>query len=340
MLAKRNLSPHRALDFVLLLFFAGVSALCLPASGRADALEDAARSLARKVATIPQLPRPLSLHWQTNGSLAEPQSNALRSVFESGLRAAGVELVPAMNSSHELGIKASTTPSQILLVAEVRTSDSLQARIVSVRREGLSISPGNVAAGPRLEKKFLVRRNDAVLAVAEIPQNTPELLAILVLSRDSLTRYRFSREATLSDSMPLPVQAAPSRDLRGEVRLRDQQAEIVLPRQTCDANVADSLVLNCRSGSTFSEDRVFLRCSPEAAPWRLASDQGDRTVPDRLLLRDPTAEEADAPSEELDLPGPVLSLSGNPNFSSAVVVVFNLSSGSYEIYRITLACGN
>lgn len=51
--AKQNLPSHRRFLFVLSFFFAGVSPLCLPPTARADGFEDAARSLARKVAAAP-----------------------------------------------------------------------------------------------------------------------------------------------------------------------------------------------------------------------------------------------------------------------------------------------
>jgi hypothetical protein len=43
---------------------------------------------------------------------------------------------------------------------------------------------------------------------------------------------------------------------------------------------------------------------------------------------------------ELDLPGPALSVSNGQRTRSDTAVVFNLSTGNYEVYRITLACGN
>jgi hypothetical protein len=38
--------------------------------------------------------------------------------------------------------------------------------------------------------------------------------------------------------------------------------------------------------------------------------------------------------------GPVLSTNGEQNPGSALVVARNLRTGNYEVYKITLACGN
>jgi len=41
----------------------------------------------------------------------------------------------------------------------------------------------------------------------------------------------------------------------------------------------------------------------------------------------------------LDFPGPLRRVNSAEDARSALAVIFNLSSGSYEVYRVTLACG-
>jgi hypothetical protein len=41
-----------------------------------------------------------------------------------------------------------------------------------------------------------------------------------------------------------------------------------------------------------------------------------------------------------EFPGPIFGTNGEQNPSSALVVTQNLRTGNYEIYKITLACGN
>jgi len=42
---------------------------------------------------------------------------------------------------------------------------------------------------------------------------------------------------------------------------------------------------------------------------------------------------------ELGVAGPVISISAGESAGNATVVVRNLSSGTYEVYRVALACG-
>jgi hypothetical protein len=41
-----------------------------------------------------------------------------------------------------------------------------------------------------------------------------------------------------------------------------------------------------------------------------------------------------------EFPGPILGTNGEQSASSALVIAQNLRTGNYEIYKITLACGN
>ena len=41
-----------------------------------------------------------------------------------------------------------------------------------------------------------------------------------------------------------------------------------------------------------------------------------------------------------EFPGPILGVNGEQNPGSALVIARNLRTGNYELYKITLACGN
>ena len=85
---------------------------------------------------------------------------------------------------------------------------------------------------------------------------------------------------------------------------------------------------------------MYFASTCDRGVWWLRAEPGDWSVPDRLLLRNPSLPNSAPPAAELDLPGPSLSISTGRRMQSDTTVVFNLSTGNYEVYRITLACAN
>lgn len=105
--------------------------------------------------------------------------------------------------------------------------------------------------------------------------------------------------------------------------------------------IGQKLTLNCQDKSEKPRAlNVLLDSNCNHMPWILRSDSGDRSVADRLLLRSSSQSKTDPSAAELEMPGPVLALSSDRTIFNATAVVFNLASGAYEVYRISLACGN
>jgi hypothetical protein len=71
--------------------------------------------------------------------------------------------------------------------------------------------------------------------------------------------------------------------------------------------------------------------------------KGDYTQTDRITLAGAPGAGAAAdrtPGGSADMPGPVLDISVAENAKAAAAVVKNLSTGNYEVYRITAVCSN
>jgi hypothetical protein len=66
----------------------------------------------------------------------------------------------------------------------------------------------------------------------------------------------------------------------------------------------------------------------------------DWTSEDRLSLHNAGAAKDAAAVAELRVGGPVVSISAAESAGSATVVVRDLGSGNYEVYRVALACGD
>ena len=341
MYAKQKLSPLRSRGrlflCLLLIFF-----VACPRPSRADSLEDAARALARKVSTVPQRERRFLLSWQNHTSLTEVNSQALKESFAAEL--GGENLA----EKAELGVRVllisiEETPTFYVLIANVPATPGDATRISRIAR-GVLPSAENLGVRRRLLKELIWEQQEPVLDAVETGEETNKLGPLLILNRESLSLYRRENDRwELQDMKPIPTSEKTMRVPRGEIRFSlgaEKQDNLVLPGQTCDVAVAEKIELNCRGGSHSWREGMFLASACDRSVWWLRGETGDWTVPDRLLLRNPSLPKS-APSEaQLDLPGPSLSISTGRHMQSDTAVVFNLSTGNYEVYRITLACAN
>ncbi len=308
---------------------------------RAGSLEEAARGLARQIASLAVAHAPLRLVWGNASSLSEAESEALRRAFVAELTGRRVTLTEEA-AAPALRVALSETPAHLLFVAAFSgAGDSSEVRMVQVPRAGISVDE-HAPSILRLQKELLWRQREPLLDAAELPGDAARPGLLLLLGRESLALLHSEKDSwTLQDSAPLLPVPAPARDLRGEIRLGGPRAQVILPGRICDASFETKISLDCRAASEPWRAKVPLRSACEAALWRLATGSGDWSVADQIRLESEREKNSGAsPARPLDLPGPVLSLSPAPENRSAWAVVWNLASGNYEVYRITLACGN
>jgi hypothetical protein len=147
-----------------------------------------------------------------------------------------------------------------------------------------------------------------------------------------------------------------SRDLRGDLQKnKDGGLVATLPNLTCllhrPAASSDRWTMTCStsggagrltdssaSGGDAQSDAVALTSSCDVTTWKLLSGESDWTRPDRLLLVGAGMKRDEAVAS-LEFGGPVLRVASAENAKVALAVVFDLSSGNYEVYRVTMACG-
>ncbi len=320
MSAKQKLSPLRSRGWLSLRLLLMVFLVAFPRSSRADSIEDVARTLARKAAAVPQRERRFFLSWQNHSSLADEHSQALKASFTDEFGAES--LVEKQESgAHVLQVSIEETPAFYVLIANVPTATG----------EGIRISRFARAALPT---------GDAV----ETGEDPSKLGPLLILNRDSLSLYRRENDRwQLQDAQRIPTSEQAMRAPRGEIRFSlggEKQDSIVLPGQSCDVAIAEKIELNCRAASHAWREGMFLASPCGRGVWWLRAEPADWSVPDRLLLGNPSMPKSAPSAADLDLPGPSLSISTGRRMQSDTAVVFNLLTGKYEVYRITLACAN
>jgi hypothetical protein len=340
--AKQKMSRSRscglALPCVLIAFsYAGFSS-----ASRADALEDAARSVARKVAAVPQREHVLFLSWQNHSSLADDRSEAMKQSFADELRAENLVQKQEANTP-VLQVSIEETPTSYMVVASVPSLEGAVTRIAKFSRASLP-SRGTSGTSLHLVKELLWQQSEPILDALDISEDPHKAGPLLILTRDTLSLYRRESDRwELQDSKRIPVAEKPVRAPRGQIQFspgNEQQDIILLPGQSCDVAITEKLALNCQAVSRPWREETVLAPACDRMVWSLRSQSPDWSVPDRLLLRNPSLTESTPSVAELDLPGPSLSISTGRSMQGDTAVVFNLTTGNYEVYRVTLACGN
>jgi hypothetical protein len=346
--AKQKLSPLRSrgllpLRLVLLVFLAA-----LPSCSHADSLEDAAQNLARKICTAPRQ-QSVKINWQVSPELSGALSDSLKKMFISQLSACGM----ATDNNAEfplLNIAIRVTASKLLLVANlVDSGGSRQVRMTEIRRDAFSVSNSS-SETPRLQRKLLWQQESPLESAMEWygPSNQEHFL--FLVGQGSIVRLRSTNEVwTRVDSAELPKADRPSRFggstfMYGKAE-PEAKLELLLNRKLCAFAPAGSFSLICNDSHLGGKQ---LRMSSECGgtpSWSLWTDTGDYAQRDRIFCASPEVAETslsadEATSRSVEMPGPVLDISTTVDFMAAIAVVRNLSTGNYEVYRITVACAN
>jgi hypothetical protein len=127
-----------------------------------------------------------------------------------------------------------------------------------------------------------------------------------------------------------------------ELSLEPDSPSIVFSEKSCPFTwTAANAEIPCHAAKFVPRAPTVLTPSCDSGAWKLLADGADWTTPDLLqaVPNDPSQKGSAAILS--DFPGPIISISAEQNPSpSAFVVTRNLRTGNYEVYKVTLACGN
>jgi len=332
----------------IVILFSMVAASAKPFAGqcaaREDPLHEAIASLASEVLAVRNVQSPLRLDWRNQSALSAAESEALQSQFSSELASLS-SLLSDDPSAQPLRIILRDTATQFVIVARVPSADGEQIRLVQVSRAAFSALDVPQTT-PSLQKQLLLKQREPILDAVEHSAAGSNVL--LVLGRETLWAYATAQTQLESRGVThIPGPNRPSRALVGNIhfpKAEDAHFLLELPGKVCNGTLSEKISVECPSGSTLkrgsavaSAVRLIAPCDYNA--WTLSSDDGDWSKPDHLFLRD-TRSAAVERVVALEAPGPVLALSSVPDSASGTAVVWNLSTGEYEVYRFSLACHN
>jgi hypothetical protein len=308
----------------------------------AESLEDAAHELAMKVCVAAHK-QPVKVAWreapQSSGYLSDRRKKA----FLDQISACGMEA--AENSDAPiLAVTVEVTPSKVLLIASSAEALSPQIYVIEVPRASLFVAK-ETAPALQLKRELLWQQEKPIHSALEWQDPTTGEGFLFLLSESLFMRLDFENGVWkwMDSAQFLPVGRRPR---AGEASLFYSHAkgrvELVLSKKVCDLDLAQPFSYTC-SGTEVQDRSTELSSTCDESPRYLVTGKGDYTQTDRITLA--RAAGARAAADEtyagsVDMPGPVLDISVAENAKTAAAVVKNLSTGNYEVYRITAVCSN
>lgn len=323
--------------FVLFLSLSvALSAFCAPAD---TSLDDAVHQLVERIATIPNLHGPLRLQFLEDSAFQAVTGKDWLESFRKEIENHHIALTEDPSASL-LRVGLAETPTQLVLTAAIRVSDKEEVRFVTFPRTAFRAASLPVAP-VRIERQLIYQSLDRILDVSALWTGSTGGLAVLADHQGELSILRVDSSGQLVQAIRLSAAvAAPTRDPRGEMAVRANDATVLLPDKACDFAWTSSSEAKCHVAKTIWRLPTVLTPTCDAGGWKLLAAGSDWVSPDVLQVVPDGSLRRGSAALLSDFPGPILSINGEQDPASALVVTQNLRTGSYEVYKITLACGN
>lgn len=323
----------------IILFLAGA----FSAGARDDSPDGKVRELARRVAGDSPRTKAGCVNWNNHEAVSEARSEQMKSAFVEELQGKQADAGAPAAASGSCGVSVylSKTPTQVVVTAKTDNGEK-QSWIAAIPRAGMPVDNVGVSP-PRIEKELLWQQGERILDAILVRGENGAADRLVVLSRDAVTmRQKQGGAWKMVYAKPLGDAAISQRAPHGELWFSPEQPEklkIVVGGKSCQTTLAENATLSCGEMSDAPRSGMMLASNCDARVWWLRGDGGDMTEADRLELTVTPAQQTQAPVAELPMPGPVVAISSGEALRADSAVVFNISTGNYEVYRISLACG-
>jgi hypothetical protein len=348
----------------------GLLLLLLCAGMRGDALEDAARALAKSVAA--QLaPTEIARVTERNmSSLPRPEAARAQVIFEQAIRRRVRNPMPI-----DITLTISENIRGYLLIANFNRDAQ---RVVEMQPFEVQPAPPPTRPAMTINRKLLWEQTTPILDLAIDGDR------MLVLDTAGVTRYeRRDGKWFAAESVNAPSSV---RDPRGRMTVGEASLTVELPGATCQGTWKPAVQLECGAGQVFSMGRntfaapapffseatsgnARLAAEPDgrthiydaagrsdnaaaiieawgsdiapmttcAGPRVAVTGAGDRESADTVTLYDLIQAVPIRVSEPVEFAGPVTALW--PSRDGAVVVTRNPATHTYEAYGLSADCG-
>jgi len=340
--AKLKLSPSSPRAAVFWSLFLAVVFLCTPTPSHADSLEDGLKALALKACLLARK-QAIRMNWQVFPEQPGISSESAKKTFLTQLSACGMEITENAEAPL-LNIAIQFTPSRLLLIAEPEgAADSRSTRMIEIPRAALAVSQ-KFHPALHLRKELLWQQEKPISSAVEWLDKPTGQHFLFLLSEGLFVRLRHENGVWIPvDSTELPP-GRQSRLGRGTFihGYPEKQVEILLDGKECSLEIGDRVSFTCKRTNIGGRvTTVSSACADTHAI--LTTGTGDRTHTDRVTMAahevvGPPMSEDEINANSVSMPGPVLDMVTREDGNSVAAVVKNLSTGNYEIYRVTTIC--
>jgi hypothetical protein len=310
-----------------------------PAATEPLSVDDAVRQLAERVAAIPNLHGPLRIEFIEDPLFASDTGKDWQNAFREAMEEHHLTLT-GDSAAPLLRVGLAETPTQLVFSADTRIADKDAVRIIELPRS--SFQAAGVPVAPiRIERQLVYQSPDRILDASSLWNGAEGGMAVLSVHNQELSVLRLDAAGGVRQSIPLNAAGThSSRDPRAELMVRAADAVVLLPSKSCEFSWTSAAEARCHVVKSGWRGPTVLTPSCDAGGWKLRADGPDWSTPDVLEVVPDGAGREGSAALLSDFPGPILSLNGEQDPASALVVTRNLRTGNYEVYKITLACGN
>jgi hypothetical protein len=302
-------------------------------------LEDGLHQLADRVAAIPNLHGPVRLEFFHDANFENDSAKEWQGSFRQDLDSRHISETEDPTATL-LRIGVAETPTQLVLSAAARIADKDEVRFVTFPRATFRVASLPVAP-VRLEKQLVYQSSDRILDVSSLGSGGSSGMVVLTYRNGGLEVLRVDSSGAVQQSAPLTAAGTLlSRDPRAEISVPSDANAVILPGKSCKFTWAAPADAECHPAKVVWREPTVLTPSCGAGGWKLLTDGSDWTTSDLLQVVPDSSTQNGSAAVGSDFPGPILSINGEQNPSSALVVTRNLRTGNYDVYKITLACGN
>lgn len=344
MYAKQKLSPLRPPAIFLLCLLLAIVLLCSPAPSRADSLEDGLKALALKVC-VPSRKQSVRINWQESPGQLGIFSASAKNIFLAQLSACGLEITEN-SEAPLLNVAIQLTPSRLLLIADRSGSiDSRSARMIELPRAAFAAS-NEFPPALHFRKELLWQQEKPINSAVEWIDKSSQQHFLFLLSEGLFIRFRLENGSWIPvDSRELPP-GRQSRLGRGSFvyGYPETQLAILLDGKECRLELSSRVSFSCKRTDVGGKVTA-ISSACDGTYQILSTGSGDLAQRDRITLAGPSVTRLPLSEDEIRsgsvyMPGPVLDMLGTEDAQSVAAVVKNLSTGNYEVYRLTTSCGD